>query len=268
MIEISVFDQTPGMKRQIDIVSDQPGKVTIDRFIKDLKQILIQTSIQVLREEQARGFEKVPRVRVDGRFDRDLRLVKPFGKIEFFAKQEAKQAIMDIYTEIQKRSIIDTGLYFRSNYVFHNQALVATTRLELRAYLDTATFRANDFIRFVNVTPYAARLEVNGYRKEVRGPNRNKSVRSLRKSKKTGKLVNLPNGAYFLAWRVAKRKYRSIANFISFTFMSNGTDGIKIPDLGPGLRNAYQPRKRPKRPVGSPYFYPSITLRLFEGGFE
>jgi len=272
-LDISVSESGKGQKAW-NLESDLNGKATEAEMQTFLRTALIQIAPQALREEQARGFDKKPRVRVDNQWDRPIEGVKPFGKIEYFARQNAIEAIGQIYNEISKRSLVDTGQYRDSNYVIVNRKVVATNLAELKAWMFTTAktgLPSNTIVRFVNVTPYAARLEFAGYSKGVRGGSKGKRIgsRKTRAAKKApGGRAAKPNGTYVLAHRIARSKYKSIANFIKFTFIPNGFDGINISGNGV-FRTSYKEvdRKgnRTKR-AGQPYVYPSIVLDFSEKG--
>lgn len=262
-VGISVKDSTG--KTNVVLDSDLGGQSTLKDLQLFLRSALIKTSLAILREEQAIGFDQKPRVRVDNKFDRDINLVRPFGKIEFFSRLNFAQTIIGMFEEILIRSPHRTGLYERSNYVFLNNQLIATDMSSLKTYMkdNESKLKDSDFIRFINVTPYAARLEYGGISKSTRGANKGSSRRKRKNSKAaSGKLVSKPNGAYVLAHRVIRSKFKQVANFIKFGFIPNGYAGIKI-DGGGVFRTSYMPTNRR---YSGPYVYPSITLSLNQSG--
>lgn len=245
--------------------ADKNGDVTFADFTRFIKQNVVRIATEVLKEEQAKGFDSDPRTRVDNRFDRPIETVHPFGKIEFFARSEVAPAIENIYLEILKRSPEGaTGLYKNSNYVIFNNRLVAKNLGELKQFLSQQSergFGSSDVIRFINVTPYARKLEYLGYRKDNKGDHGGKNLHKGRKQKlKTGKIKSAPNGAYYLAFRAA-RKYKAIANFIKFTFLPGGSNGISVMPQ-PGLRTTYSAKGKYPKSAGRPYLYPSIVMDL------
>jgi len=250
-----------------DIDSDLNGNITRKDFIQHVKGSLISIAKEALREEQADGFDKEPRVRIDNKFDRPIETVKPFGKIEFFSRLDAIDVVRKIYKEIESRSIVDTGQYKNSNYVFVNNRLVATSRSELSTwYMNTKKtgLPPTAIVRFVNVTPYAARIEYAGLSKSSRGKSAGKTIGKARSrfSKAAGKRVKKPNGTYVLAFRAARAKYKSAAGFMKFVFIPNGYAGITISGSG-RFRTTYSPSN--KRYSG-PYVYPTIVLDFSSKG--
>ena len=166
-----------------ELAVDFSGAKTFEDFRSTVKLTLVETSFQALEEEQRTGFTKDPRVRVDNKFDANVLNVNAFGKIEFFAKVSLAKEIMRVYLEIEKRSPKDTGQYIAGNYVFVDGKVVATTMAELKAYLAKNQFKNNSKIRFVNVTPYARKMERLGIRRGTVGTSKGKSVKSGRKKK-------------------------------------------------------------------------------------
>lgn len=247
------------------LLADQEGQVTFADFSRHIKDAVLTIARDVLKEEQAKGFDIQPRTRVDNKFDRPIESVHPFGKIEFFARSEVGPALEKIYNEILKRSPEGlTGLYKQSNYVIYNNRLVAKNYGELKAFLaekNKEGFGSNDVIRFMNVTPYARKLEYLGYRKDNKGSHGGGNLRKgKQKKKKSGKLAAAPNGAYYLAFRAA-RKYKAIANFMKFTFLPGGSSGITVMPQ-PGLRTTFSANGRNKKSAGRPYLYPTIVMDL------
>jgi len=264
----SIKDSGKGVNVK-DLENDLTGAKTFENFLITLKKFHLKTSRSVLKEEQVKGFDKYPRVIVDNRKDVPIINVKDFGKIEFFARAVVSESILQIFDEIEKRSPVDTGQYRASNVVFFNKKLVAKNKAELRTFLEThqktVGFKLKDTIRFINTTPYARRLEYMGGRRSLtgdfKGSNRVFGGRKI-KSKKTGRILKRPNGAYYLAFVLAKNKFSGISRFIKFVFLPNGADGINIDPL-PGEKPLVFKKGKG---AGRPYLFPSIIIRLSDRG--
>ena len=273
-VSVSVKDNQKGSTIPWTLNGDINGKASLEDFLDNFKEGHLRIAKEVLREEQQRGFEKNPRVRTDNIFDRKIQQVKPLGKIEFFAKIVASEAIIGVYDEIERRTPRgDTGLYARSNYVLHNGRLIAINRQALVAYLKTVEIQENDKIRFINTTPYARRLELAGISKSVRGlsAGRNVSRKRKGKSKVTGNLIGKPNGAYTNAMRSSRSKYKAVANFMKFQFLHASAAGVKNLPTTNGkqrLRTSYKSGGKFKTSAGRPYLYPTITIWFSAAGLK
>ena len=246
---------------------DLTGKETLEDFLFFVKDALISTSRQILEEEQKVGFDKKPRVRVDNNFKKSISQVKPIGKIEYFSRVDISLALLRMYDEIIKRSPVSTGQYRSGNLVFVNGIEVAQSASGLKRFVvakaSEGGFKNGDEIRFLNILPYARKLERKGIRRGTKGKFANKNHRAggrRRNSKKTGLSINQPNGAYYLSFRLFRRQFKQIAQFMSFRFMPNGSSGIYIPIVG-RFRNTF---KRDNRP----YLYPSIVIKLAGEGIQ
>lgn len=242
--------------------TDLNGEVSLASFLEFTKANLIIIADQVLREEQARGFDPKPVVVVDGRQNKPVISVNPLGKLEFFARAQIKGLILEAYNAIRDRSPVDTGQYVRSNYVFLNGKQVANSLETLNLWLATnPALKQSDLIRFVNITPYARRLERLGVTAQRQS---RRTEKSRDKRGRSGGTILAPNGTYFLAARAIKRKYKNNSR-IKFSFIPGSSLGLSASfkmqtsgarDGGTGKR---------KKP-GSTYLYPSITIGVSELG--
>lgn len=231
-------------------------------FISDLTA---RISLEVLHEAQRTdGFTKKPKVIVDGRLGVSPYAVKPFGKIIYAGDLNAAMTIAEMYLMIEKRSPVRTGQYLDANYVFINGRLVATNLGSLNIYLLTAKISKGDRIRFVNVTPYASRLEYKGVRRSTTGKSagQNVSAGSATRKGASGGVVKRPNGVYEVSYRAISRKYKKHFQSMTKGFMKNGTNGVTITSSGP-FRTTYHPRN--KKYSGS-YVYPYIALVVGDQG--
>lgn len=266
---IQVYEGNGKRKSGWTIQGDIAGSISLSDFLSLEKSVKIQVAKLALAEEQAKGFDLKPRVRTDNRADVPIENVLPFGKIEYFSRSQVLDVVVGAYEEIDKGSPFRTGIYADSNWVFLNGSLVAKNLFELRAWAKTnPAVSGNDFIRFVNLTPYARKLELRGTRRsstgDTAGTNISRSVK--RKVKKGAKLSTVPNGAYALATRRIRSRFASLKSNIRFTFITGGEMGVSsaVP-VRPHFRTTYSTRKvngKTPKGAGRPYVYPSITIKL------
>lgn len=255
-----------GVKTIYEFEKDLNGAQSLEEFFQMTKYALLKISADALKESQSRGFDKDPIVAVDGSTKKPAIAVHPLGKIEFFSTQiQATEIVLEVYKGIMERSKIVSGTYFENNFVFFNGEQIAKSLPELEAWSkNNPTFTNKDIIRFVNVVPYARKLERHGVTAQ-RSVTR--SRKSTDKQKRSGERVLAPNGVYFLTSRAADRKYGKNVR-VYFGFISGSQIDASILPLqskdGRVLRTSYKPSK--KRPKNSgPYLYPSIKL-IIEGG--
>lgn len=261
--------QFPGGKRRFDLERDTSGVAFLHSFFEFNQEVTFEAARGALQIAQLQGnFPADPRVRTDNVFDKNPALVKPLGKIEYFARLSPVEAIVGIYDIILERSPVRTGSYRDANWVFVNGRRIATNPFELKAYLNTnrGGLKPGDTIRFVNVAPYARKLELSGVRRGTRGKTAGLNVRLGRKRVKSKKqkrsiLIAKPNGAYALAQRLARSKFKSAATRIKFQFVASGSGGISIPSYKGG-RTTFKNKGNGKGSAGRPYVYPSIVLEF------
>ena len=222
--------------------------------VKDLskwvKQNHIEISHQVLKEEQRKGFPNEYRTRVDNHWDMSEKNVLPFGKIEYFAKEDISAALLSSYKMIIERSKIGlTGHYEHSNWVYYRNKIVARDYAEFFMWLKDAKIEDNSYFRFVNVTPYASRLELGGVRKGVTKIARKKGT--LKKPFGARK----PNGTYTIALRAIRNKFKQAGTLIKFEWVG-GTSPITPPSVY-GYRTTYIETNLNH---SGQYVYPSIKF--------
>lgn len=217
------------------------------------KTNLIVIADQVLREEQAKGFDKEPIMAVDGRVGKPIEKVSPLGQIEFTARLEIKELLLETYNSILFRSKVLTGRYKSSHFVFWNGKQVATDLNSLQAWLNSnPEIEDKDVIRVVNIQPYARKLErygITAQRSKSRyegGPG----------TKAGGRQVLVPNGTYFLTARAIRSKYKRNSS-IRFTF---------LPGSSLGLTGSFKGGRKGKNSTGRPYLYPTIVIDVSERG--
>lgn len=247
------------------IDSDLRGEITLEELFDFTKRSLIVIADEVLKEEQAKGFDKNPVTIVDNKRGKPVQSVSPFGKIQFIGRQAVGDILIETYQGIIDRSPIKTGNYSKFNFVFYNGTQIAKSMPELVSWLKSyeSEIKDKDFFRFANLTPYARRLERLGVSK-----GRQKQKLSLSKDKRRaakGEKSASPNGAYFLTTRAIQRKYKNNSK-ISFGFISGtqlGFTGIATA-FKTGRSGAKRMAKRKKPPAQ--YLYPSIKILVNSQG--
>jgi len=253
------------------VVLDNKGRVstraTASKTLKDMldesKLITREIAREALREEQKGGFDKKPRTRVDNVFDKSERDVRALGKIEYYARQDFSEAIAAIYDRLLTLSPVGTTKnYINTHLVIVNGRTVARSKNELSSWLKTAVFNQNDKIRFVNAMPYARKLELNSTRRITSGADKgstNKKKRFGPSSQKKTLKVRKPNGAYFLTARFARSKFKSVASFVRFSFLTGDALGLQSNAIRPGYRTTF-------KKDGRPYLYPTIVMDVAQQG--
>ncbi len=252
-VKVSV---TEGGKIQpeYNINSDTRGELSLASLLEFTKAALILVSDNTLKEEQSNGFDKTPIMVVDGSVGKNPAQVHPLGSIEFVSRANMKDIIRDTFDGIISRSPILTGRYISSNAVLLNGKLVATGQNSLDAWLATdPVFEEKDFVTFVNVQPYARKLERQGVTGD-RTKTRSSSRKGRYKTSPRRKLLNQPNGTYYLTARAIRAKYRR-NSVIKFTFLAGSALG---------LTSTFKAGRKGK--PGRTYLYPTITISVQESG--
>lgn len=225
-------------------------------LVADIKNQLIIYANEVLRDEQKEGFPSEPVIAVDGKFDKSVNDVKAFGKVEYFNTEiDIVDSLRDAYDVIHAKSPKGSKLagdkyanikYINHNYVYFNKAVVATNRLEMRRWLDFMSqkgFRPRDEIAFVNVVPYARKLEKLG----ITNLNVGVGGKKARFKKRGGVIkAQLPNGVYYAAQRSMVNLLRGRALVAPVKFEPFN---LRVG----GMRNTFANG-------GRPYLYPVIKV--------
>ena len=249
---------------------DRDGSMTYADILKHLQNSLIDITAAALKEEQAKGFDKNPLIVVDGKPNKPVTSVSPFGKIEVIARVDVALKLVDLYEEILRRSPVATGQYISSHVVFMNKTLIARDKEELKKWQESAPkVGPTDAIYFVNLMPYAGFLEREGItasKRGIQGARLTESRDPRKRAAGQNGMIRAPNGAYFLAHRSFKRKYKgSMKVFFQFTPLK--TFGVSAPKSGhvngKPLRGTFS--KKNKRYKG-PYVYPTIRVLVTPGG--
>lgn len=244
---------------QYTVDSDLDGELTLMDLLEWTKAALIVTADEILKEEQALGFDKEPILAVDGRVGKSVHLVQPLGQIEFTARVSSSvDIVLEAYEGILYRSKVLTGLYKSSHFVFLNGQQIATNMQELKLWETTKPeLKEKDIFRIVNIQPYARKLERFGITAQ-RSKTRYENNKSRRNDASRTTFVQSPNGTYFLTTRAIKSKYKRNAD-IRFSFLSGSSLGLSASFKTGG-------RTRKKSGVGRPYLYPTMTISVQERG--
>jgi hypothetical protein len=264
-VEVDIKDNALRGQNINVLKKDLSGVAQIRQFNQDFVAGHVEIAREVLREEQKRGFPTKPLTVVDKVANKEEILVKPFGEIAYFARLTPTEALLGIYENILKRSIIDTGYYKSQNVVIVDGKVVATSRSMLLTWLKSSdsNIGAGSQVIFVNTAPYARKLERRGARRGAGGQKTRRSRKQ--KSRFTGKLVTAPNGAYFLAYRASKRLLPPpLRAFSAFRFIPGNLLGDAIPPST--FRRVFAETRRNGGGAGRPYLYPAIVIRLDAAG--
>lgn len=244
---------------QYTLDSDVNGAVTLQDFLQYTKNIIIAVARDALKDEQSRGFDQTPVVKVDNKFNAPIESVNPFGQIEFIARASVKELLLFSYESIIGRSRVATGRYLKSNIVSFNGEEIARDMKEFQSWLENKkSFKDTDRIRFVNIAPYANKLELDGLAKGSASP-KSRQVKPRGGGNKV--TVRKPNGTYSLALRAIRNKYKS-NSLIKYELVLGSELGLTSPERGSGVGRIRQTG----RSKGRTYVYPSILIYLFESG--
>lgn len=228
-----------------------------------IKFTLIETAKDAIEEELAKGFDKDHLTLVDGSPNKSILQVKPYGKIEYVARQDVKDIAVGVMKKLESITPVDTGLYKSLHRVFYNGEQIATNSSELESWFSTPRIFTNkDRIRFMNIAPYAQRLELQGVtskRKKLKmGKTKDKKQRS-------GPKVRKPNGTYYLTYRQLSRKFRGNIK-MRFEILPGNYVGVTEP-IPPNSKQSFRADFHPNSKYNKGYYlYPTIVLTLDEKG--
>lgn len=252
------------MNLSVEVTVSEKGRVSESKgYLRDsaieLKELLEYTKSQLivisdvtLKEEQAQGFDKKPLLVVDNRPRKPIENVSPLGQIEFIARTDIKEIVVETYKALLFRSKVLTGRYKSSHFVFLNGKQVATDEPSLNLWLNSSPeIKGTDVIRFVNIQPYARKLERYGVTAQRSKPRGEKNRKYPER-----KPVLAPNGTYFLTARAIRAKYKRNSS-IKFTFLSGSSLG---------LSGSFKSGRAGRNSAGRPYLYPTIVINVQERG--
>lgn len=269
-INASIKITEGGKESAYDLPSDLSGEVTYQQFSEFVRNAIIKVSYDVLKEEQSLGRLKDPVILVDNT-KKPIDQVKPFGEVFMAEKLEGSQILINIYSLIVSKSPIgQSKTYEAFNVVIVNNVEIARTMKELQDWTKVNTLKKGDFVRFVNLTPYASMLEREGISR-----GREKKKTSLSKTKEwrnRGIKVRVPNGTYILAQRQSakslKGNVRSSFSWINGKYLNFaakpkstlGPNNGKIRELRTNFSRSA--RNTVGRKIKGDYVYPSIVLTI------
>ena len=132
-----------------------------------VKEQTIIVAERELAAQVGRGFDNQPVVVTDGMPRRDYTQVKPFGKIEFIARNNMADAVIWALNELWRRSPVKTGRYRAAHTVLIDDVEIGET---LAPELTLRTVKEGQRVQIVNTQPYARRIEkANSNKKTGRG---------------------------------------------------------------------------------------------------
>lgn len=269
---VDVSIREVGAKRNnYTLESDIGGEATLAELFAFHKNVLLDVFNTVLKEEQQNGFSLKPRVKVDGSFNKPLFQLNPFGKIQAFNQANTLNIIADIYNILISKSRIVTGNYVHSNAVFFRGELIARNLIELEAWIkgnSDRDFGSGDYFTFINLAPYARRLELAGSSFSTK---LGKNVKKNKKGKGArGNIINKPNGTYYRSFLDLRRKYKQSAGGMYFSF-TNALQQARVLNSGKVGRSGVPFRTNflnKDGSIGRPYVYPSIRFYINQAGVQ
>jgi hypothetical protein len=169
--------------------------------------------------------------------------VKPFGKIEFVARQNYADIVLWALNELWKRSPILTRRYINSHVVMINgTSLGANMAAALRAA------KPGDRIQIVNTQPYAKKIE-------GRPASRKRGISAIR-----GQSRQAPNGVYRVVQRLAVQRYgRSI--FVDYKFVKLDT-GVKVWGFAGGSNRRGPMKQGDRKRIQRDAVYPALQFYI------
>jgi hypothetical protein len=269
--EISIVERGKKSPKWRATDPETDRKMTIQELLETVKKTLQTVAVTALREEQARGFTKFPVITIDKTPGKNISDVSPLGQIMFSEVATDSKMLLNIYADILRRSPVGSGVYRKSNIVTLNGEYLAGDYSQLEKAIQTLTLKPGDIIRYINIAPYARRLEALGVTAQKARPVYRKSTD---KKKRSGSMVLKETGVYFMTSRSIKKRLMG-SSIVRFQLMPGHTLGINsIPVIANGrvLRKFYKGHVAGEKPgsnfrkgqVGS-YLYPTIVVVIREG---
>jgi len=232
-----------------------------------LRGQLVLVSRQFLKTEQNAGdFPKRDFITlVDNKVNANEAAVKPFGMVEYQTKLETLQPVLLFAMQkIVERSPERTGAYLANHVLFKNNIFVAKGFSNIISFINSDTdLKPTDIYRFVNVTPYARKLERYRITKQTQGKNKGKNItKGLNQKLVKNQLTTIPAGAYVLSTRAIKRKFKALKNNIRFSFIPISPGTVRQLDTSNSDTTGYvfSENRNQGSAAGRPYLYPSLTV--------
>jgi hypothetical protein len=250
--------------------ADLDGKYSFNQLAFMSTEIIQAVAPQVLREEQAKGFDKNPLIYVDNKLNKPLSSVKPFGKVEYVSREvEFGSVLSDSLLILLKLAKVVTGFYYDHFWVFRNYTVIARNLRELDAYVaSNLDVNRADVFHIINVAPYARWLERRGVDINFTKGTPATGRRSRDKYRRSGEFVLAENGVFIKGERkIVSKLHKQIK--AKFTYVSGATIGLGILPTkdysGKNLLTLRKTKRYRTEKVG-PYVYPAIEFRFPDGG--
>lgn len=242
---------------------------------KFLRVVTVSTANQVLKEEQAKG--TFPRDRklyttwVDNSPRKQEIQVRFGGKISYIQRQALSEVYEFILRRIEDLAPIGPGPkkgkepfrrrhYYESTVMLVNGKAVITEGqaagdIKILALRGLKNIKPSDRVQFMNVQPYARRIEQGKteYRSVGKGVWRRQRDRDTAFAKPFNWSLQAPNGVFKVVAREAARRFKGVAQ-VRFTYAQAPALGYAFKDLRSGDRINQ--------------FYPVIVVRTDRGAFE
>jgi hypothetical protein len=249
--------------------ADLNGELTLVDLLSFTKTSLIKIFSIALDEEQAKGFTKTPRIKVDGNFGKSIERVNPLGEIRAFDKQNVLEILNFIAQGVFERSRVKSGNYLKSHIVLFNGNLIAVNLSTLDQWVkqnQNTDFKRGDRFQFINVAPYARKLELAGQRGSFDGNSFQDAGRTRRRGLNAKKqVVNKPNGTYYRTYLATRKKFKQSGGRVGFTF-EQAERASRIINAGRRFGRGQSPARYNFKSDGRPYVYPTITYNIDDRG--
>lgn len=236
---------------------------------KFLRVVTANTAYQVLAEEQARGSfprdQKLYTTWVDNHPRKKEVQVRFGGKIAYIQRQALSEVYEFILRRIDQLSPIGPDPKrgkeaFRRRHYYESTVMLVNGRavisegqragdIKLLSLPNLKNIKPSDRVMFLNIQPYARRMEQGAAR--FRPPPQDRPFRY--RPRTVNWSLQAPNGVFRVVAREAQRRFKGIAQ-IRFTY-------AQAPALGYSFRDA-----RTGGRINQ--FYPVIIVRSDRGAFE
>lgn len=253
--EISSREVGTRGKRSWTLENDKGGNLSLEEFIEFANKSLVAITDDVLAEELKKGFPKEYVEITDGKIGVPYQQVdiRKRGSIEISALESIEELVTVIFRSIVANSPVDTGRYIDSHLMLFNRQAVAEGASDAVAWArkNNITPKKGDTLQFINYQPYARKLEREGITRNRRNPKIGKTRKGKYKKQNFGLK---PNGTYFLATQVARKRFSTGVGKIKFEFIGGE----------PIFQNLSEISRKTFKLDGRPYLYPSIII-VFSG---
>lgn len=196
------------------VIADRMALIWDKEMVPNLRQFQIDVARQVLAEEQARGFDRNPRIIVDRRHDAPVESVKFAGRIEYAARSAIDDIVAEVYAELVELSPVLSGDYRDAHLVMVNGASIDYRPGQ------PLNLKDGDRVQIVNTQPYARKIEGGGsVVHRWHGRRKRRRGQMLRITRSSDALSpQAPNGVYRVVWRRARDRFGAVA-FVDFKWV-------------------------------------------------